>query len=74
MEKGKNVGGRLVTSYVVTANSKHFLGGVQAENLTQADVVVTFDDFRTAIANVKPSVSVQDLLYFEQLKKELSSA
>lgn len=47
---------------------KNFLD--DAENLTHANVMVTFDDFKTAIANVKPSVSLQDLVYFEQLEKK----
>ncbi|KAJ8919711.1 hypothetical protein NQ315_006239 [Exocentrus adspersus] len=48
-------------------------GEVEAENLTKDYVVVSFQDFKTAVADVKPTVSKADLDYFEQLKREMGS-
>lgn len=45
----------------------------EIENLCSDDVVVRLSDFQYAVANVNPSVSVEDLKYFEKLKKELAS-
>lgn len=41
--------------------------------MTHQDVIVDVQDFAMAIKNVKPSISGDDLKYFENLKKELSS-
>lgn len=43
------------------------------KDLTAKDVVVGLEDFKHAIKNVKPSVTSEDLQYFEKLKKELAS-
>ncbi|KAJ8970477.1 hypothetical protein NQ317_017743 [Molorchus minor] len=47
-------------------------GKLSAERMSHEDVVVNFFDFKTAVANIKPSISPEDLKYFEKLKKELS--
>ncbi|XP_060519317.1 peroxisomal ATPase PEX6 isoform X2 [Cylas formicarius] len=48
-------------------------GNVASEEFSHEDVVVGFQDFVVAIDNVKPSISREDLLYFENLKKDLWS-
>jgi len=47
-------------------------GNMSTENVTHMDVIVSVNDLSSAIKNVKPSISENDLRYFERLKKELS--
>ncbi|KAJ8936011.1 hypothetical protein NQ318_000669 [Aromia moschata] len=47
-------------------------GQLEADQINQEDVVVDFEDFSVAVANVKPSITSEDLEYFDKLKKELS--
>ncbi|KAJ8930076.1 hypothetical protein NQ314_017183 [Rhamnusium bicolor] len=48
-------------------------GQIIAENISYEDVLVNFEDFKTAIDNVKPSITSEDLRYFEKLNKELNT-
>ncbi|XP_072375630.1 peroxisomal ATPase PEX6 [Diabrotica undecimpunctata] len=48
-------------------------GDLSAEEAASNDVIVNFEDFKQAMVNVKPSISAEDLVYFEKLKMELSS-
>lgn len=43
---------------------------INAESLTPDNVIVTKSDFQETIKTVKPSVTMQDLMYFEKLKQE----
>lgn len=46
---------------------------IDAESLTPDNVIVMKSDFQQAIKTVKPSVTAQDLMYFEKLKQESRS-
>lgn len=48
-------------------------GDMNVDNLSHEDVVVETGDFTLAIKNMKPSISEDDLKYFENLRNELSS-
>ncbi|CAG9816067.1 unnamed protein product [Phaedon cochleariae] len=48
-------------------------GEASSENVSQKEVIVNFQDFANAMRNLKPSISTDDLQYFDQLKREMSS-
>ncbi|KAK4873529.1 hypothetical protein RN001_015558 [Aquatica leii] len=43
------------------------------ENLTSNNVIVTMDDFKTALKDLKPSIKPEDLAYFQNLQKQYTS-
>lgn len=43
------------------------------QNLTQEDVIVTMDDFKVSFKSLKPSIRNEDLSYFENLQRQLST-
>ncbi|KAL1516916.1 hypothetical protein ABEB36_000748 [Hypothenemus hampei] len=47
--------------------------GLCFEDFNQEDVLVDVKDFKEAFKNVKPSISEDDMIYFENLKQELAS-
>ncbi|KAL3275964.1 hypothetical protein HHI36_020696 [Cryptolaemus montrouzieri] len=48
-------------------------GARDVKNLSGKDVIVEFIDFKKALSSVKPSITEEDLKYFEKLRKEISS-
>ena len=50
-----------------------FLGKLKKENVTQANVIVNMQDFKNAIKRVRPSISSEELEYFERLEAEHNS-
>ncbi|XP_044764883.1 peroxisome biogenesis protein 6-like isoform X2 [Coccinella septempunctata] len=48
-------------------------GPKDVRNFTEKDVEVGTDDFIYALRSVKPSITSKDLMYFEKLKREISS-
>ncbi|XP_056631650.1 peroxisomal ATPase PEX6 isoform X1 [Diorhabda sublineata] len=48
------------------------IGEISADFTNSEDVIVNFDDFKNAMVNVKPSISSEDMKYFEKLKLEMS--
>ncbi|KAK9876803.1 hypothetical protein WA026_015041 [Henosepilachna vigintioctopunctata] len=48
-------------------------GVIDIKNMTGKDVEVGYEDFKSALKSVQPSVSLKDLLYFEKLRKEIAS-
>lgn len=49
------------------------IGEISTEATTSEDVTVIFDDFKNSMIDIKPSISSEDMIYFEKLKLELSS-
>ncbi|XP_045463449.1 peroxisomal biogenesis factor 6 [Harmonia axyridis] len=48
-------------------------GSLDIKNITGKEIIVNMDDFKYALSTVTPSVTSEDLLYFEKLKNEISS-
>ncbi|CAG9864772.1 unnamed protein product [Phyllotreta striolata] len=48
-------------------------GLVSSDDVTAEDVVVGFNDFKSSLVDVKPSINPRELVYFEKLKNELCS-
>lgn len=65
-----NAWSNAVRKLIVKIENKEIKDG---DKLSAKDVIVGLEDFKQAIKNVKPSISPEDLLYFEKLKIELAS-
>jgi len=48
------------------------IGNEDVKGLTHEDVMVTMDDFKAAMKDLKPSIKGEDLVYFEHLQRQLS--
>ncbi|VEN37000.1 unnamed protein product [Callosobruchus maculatus] len=48
-------------------------GELSEEDVTSQDVIVSSEDFLDALQHLTPSISTEDLKYFETLRKELTS-